>query len=96
MPPGRASAGPSGAIGCDTCGLVSTRRRSARIAARAAARTCTRASRTASPRTWALLIAAVMLYVPANIYPVLTVIQLGAGPPSTILGGVEELLAGGM
>jgi paraquat-inducible protein A len=47
-------------------------------------------------RTWALTIAAAILYIPANIYPVLTVKQLGAGAPSTILGGVEELLAGGM
>jgi paraquat-inducible protein A len=30
--------------------------------------------------------------VPANIYPVLTVVQLGAGQPSTILGGARELL----
>jgi paraquat-inducible protein A len=39
-----------------------------------------------------LVIAAGVLYVPANYYPVLTVIQLGAGSPSTILGGVRELL----
>ena len=51
------------------------------------------ASPTASTRTWALVIAAAVLYIPANVYPVLTVIQLGAGEPSTILGGVEELLA---
>ena len=44
-------------------------------------------------RTWAFVIAAAILYIPANVYPVLTVIQLGAGQPSTILGGVEELLA---
>ena len=42
------------------------------------------------------MIAAAVLYIPANYYPVLTVMQLGAGPPSTILGGVEELLASGM
>jgi len=39
-----------------------------------------------------LVIAAAVLYIPANYYPVLTVVQLGAGAPSTILGGVEELL----
>ena len=44
-------------------------------------------------RTWALVIAAAILYIPANYYPVLTVVQLGAGAPSTILGGVEELVA---
>ena len=47
-------------------------------------------------RTWALLLSAAILYIPANVYPVLTVIQLGAGEPSTILGGVEELLASQM
>ena len=47
-------------------------------------------------RTWAFAIAAVVLYIPANIYPVLTVVQLGAGQPSTILGGVRELLDLGM
>ena len=45
-------------------------------------------------RTWAFVIAAI-LYIPSNVYPVLTVIQLGAGQPSTILGGVEDLLASG-
>ena len=47
-------------------------------------------------RTWALVIAAAVLYVPANYYPVLTVMQLGAGAPSTILGGVEELISSAM
>jgi paraquat-inducible protein A len=47
-------------------------------------------------RTWALVIAAAILYVPANLYPVLTVMQLGAGQPSTILGGVRELIASEM
>ena len=42
------------------------------------------------------MIAAAVLYVPANYYPVLTVMQLGAGQPSTILGGVRELIASGM
>jgi paraquat-inducible protein A len=43
-------------------------------------------------RCWALVIAAIVLYVPANIYPVLTVVSMGRGAPSTILGGVEELI----
>jgi paraquat-inducible protein A len=42
------------------------------------------------------VIAAAVLYVPANYYPVLTVMQLGAGSPSTIIGGVEELISSGM
>ena len=47
-------------------------------------------------RTASLSLAALILYLPANYYPVLTVIQLGAGAPSTILGGVRELMDVGM
>jgi paraquat-inducible protein A len=43
-------------------------------------------------RTWALAITALILYIPANLYPVLTVIQLGSDYPSTILGGVRDLV----
>jgi paraquat-inducible protein A len=47
-------------------------------------------------RTWALGIAALILYIPANAYPVLTFTELGASQPSTILGGVRELLEADM
>jgi paraquat-inducible protein A len=47
-------------------------------------------------RAWALLVAAAILYIPANLYPVMTVIYLGRGEPSTILGGVVTLLHEGM
>ncbi|MBV9785491.1 MAG: paraquat-inducible protein A [Acidisphaera sp.] len=46
--------------------------------------------------TWALLVASLVLYVPANMLPVLTVSRLGQGAPSTILGGVQQLAAAGM
>jgi paraquat-inducible protein A len=47
-------------------------------------------------RTWALLFSATVLLIPANVYPVMTVIQYGAGEPSTILAGVVHLIEGGM
>lgn len=47
-------------------------------------------------RTWALLIAAYILYIPANLLPVMTVISFGKGTPDTILSGVEELIHAGM
>jgi len=47
-------------------------------------------------RTWALVIAAAIFFVPANLYPVLSIFALGQGLPSTIFGGVEELLLGGL
>lgn len=81
-------------IGCDTCGLVSRAAPGMR---------CTRCGfrlherkRGSIERTWAFALAAVILYIPANIFPVLTVVRLGAGQPSTIFGGVQELLEVGM
>lgn len=47
-------------------------------------------------RSWALALAAVVLYIPANVYPVMTVISFGKGDPSTILGGCEDLFHHGM
>jgi paraquat-inducible protein A len=83
-----------GAIGCDTCGLVG------RPVGGGRCRRCFAPLHARKPnslaRTWALLLAASVLYIPANLYPVLTVIQLGAGAPSTILGGARELLDSGM
>ncbi|MDG9924216.1 MULTISPECIES: paraquat-inducible protein A [unclassified Pseudomonas] len=43
-------------------------------------------------RTWALLITAAILYIPANVLPIMTVSFLGKGAPSTIMGGVLELI----
>ncbi len=39
-------------------------------------------------RCFALLIASILAYIPANIWPIMVVTQLGATEPSTILGGV--------
>jgi len=47
-------------------------------------------------RTWALVLAALVLYVPANYYPVLVIEILGENTPNTILGGVQELVSSGM
>ncbi len=47
-------------------------------------------------RTWALLLTATILYIPANLLPIMTVNYLGQGSPSTILGGVLHLIHGGM
>lgn len=46
-------------------------------------------------RTAALTFSALVFYIPANTLPVLTVIQAGHGHPSTILGGIGELLQNG-
>jgi paraquat-inducible protein A len=47
-------------------------------------------------RTLALALTATILYIPANLLPVLSVISFGKGEPSTIISGVIELVQGGM
>ena len=46
--------------------------------------------------TWALVVAAAILYIPANVFPVMTVISFGKGQPDTILSGVKHLIEGGL
>ncbi len=78
-------------IGCDACGLVSHHiDRCPRCGARLRVR-----KPNSLWRTWSLLLAAAILYIPANTLPVMTVIQLARGSPDTILSGVEQLATAG-
>ncbi|MGZ8185102.1 MAG: paraquat-inducible protein A [Methylobacter sp.] len=43
-------------------------------------------------RTAALLLSGVSLYIPANIFPIMTVTQFGVGEPHTIIGGIIALI----
>jgi paraquat-inducible protein A len=43
-------------------------------------------------RTLALLLSSFALYVPANLFPIMTVTQLSVGEPHTILGGIIALI----
>ncbi len=47
-------------------------------------------------RTWALVLAALAFYVPANVFPVMTVTSLGQTQSDTIFSGVVFLLEHGM
>lgn len=47
-------------------------------------------------KTWALLIAAAFMYIPANILPIMNVTYLGTGQPDTIMQGIFHLIEGGM
>ncbi|MBB1616794.1 paraquat-inducible protein A [Pseudomonas protegens] len=65
--------------------------------------TCTRCGAMVHPRrpnsilrTWALLLTAAILYIPANLLPIMTVSSLGQGDPSTIMSGVIQLVQHGM
>lgn len=74
--------------GCHTCGLVN------RLTANHAHR-CLRCDEPLHPfkgvnnqATLALLAASVVMYFPANLYPIMITTSLGVTQPSTILGGV--------
>ncbi|KPA89983.1 MULTISPECIES: paraquat-inducible protein A [Pseudomonas] len=47
-------------------------------------------------RTWALLLTSAILYIPANMLPIMTVSSLGKGDPDTIMSGVITLVQHGM
>ncbi len=89
-PPAPSSSEPGDLIGCHACGLLNHAHAGA---------PCRRCHATLHPRkpdslnrSWALLSAAALLYIPANIYPVMVLTELGRTYPYTIMGGIRELL----
>jgi paraquat-inducible protein A len=74
---------------CHVCGWVSASRDGARCP-RCRHKVFHRKPKSLA-RAWALTIAAGLLYLPANMLPIMTVTRLGRGGPHTILGGVIEL-----
>ena len=92
VPP--APPGTAAPIGCNVCGRVS-RVAEGKRCSRCASHLHRRRSGSFA-QTWALLTAAALLYVPANLFPILTVTRLGRATPSTIIGGAQELLDAGM
>jgi len=90
------SAAEAGLVSCTTCGLLS------RPAAAARPGYCPRCGAALVWRrphsiqyTWALVIAAAIFYIPANVLPVLATTALGATEFDTIMGGVIFLYASG-
>lgn len=78
-------------IGCGVCRLVC---RDTGIAAAACPR-CGSALRRRKPnsmaRTWAFMIAGFIVYIPANLLPIMRTVSLGDVDDNTILSGVLEL-----
>jgi paraquat-inducible protein A len=81
---------PRALIGCDVCKRV-TRARPGDRCPRCRHHLHHRYGSLA--RVWALLATATLLYIPANVLPVMTVRRLGRGVASTIINGVGELAA---
>ncbi len=91
-----ATAHEHGLVACHTCALLSPRPDGHARCPRCASPLHHPRKHDSLARTWSLVIAAVLLVVPANVYPVMTVIRFGQGEPSTILSGVVHLVAEGM
>lgn len=83
------SAGTAASLGlaaCQTCGLLVRKRRRARCP-RCATHLHVRKPYSVS-RTWALLIAAMVLYVPANLLPMMHTSALFGSQSDTIMSGI--------
>jgi paraquat-inducible protein A len=86
---------PKNLINCHTCGLLSSAKSGVHECPRCTAPIHHR-KQNSIVRTWALLFTATILIIPANVYPVMTVIRFGQGEPNTILSGVLHLIESGM
>ena len=94
-------AGQPSFLGCESCGLVSANTfRSADP--QTSVQRCSRCGHVLSwrkpmsiQRTWACLLAAAMLYVPANVLPIMSTTQALQSSDHTLLGGIHELWTDG-
>jgi paraquat-inducible protein A len=90
----------AGLIGCHSCNLVSRVRAPHDRHAAASCPRCGAPLHARKPeslaRTWALVIAAAICYLPANLLPIMEVTSLGNAQADTILSGVFYLLLHGM
>src|SRR5215813_1032330 len=89
------TAADAGLLRCHTCGLVSRAVAAVHLAcARCGARLHLRKPDSIT-RTWAFLIAAYILYVPANLLPVMETGSLFGSQNDTIMSGVVYLWTSG-
>jgi len=89
------SALAQGFIRCHDCGCLSRKSEKNRLCPLCSGQLHPRMSNSLQ-RTAALLLSAFCLYIPANIFPIMTVTRLGVGEPHTIIGGIIALINGGM
>ena len=80
-----------GIIGCHVCGLVCREPAFDDAACPRCGATLHRRKPDSLRRTWALLIAAFLLYIPANVLPIMRTVSLGDVDDNTIISGVVEL-----
>lgn len=92
---GLAVAAPAGLAACHDCGQIERLDGGGRRCSRCNA-TLHKRKPESLQRTTALVLTAALLYVPANLFPVMTVVSFGRGESDTILTGVVTLARAGM
>ncbi|MEL7967806.1 paraquat-inducible protein A [Vreelandella neptunia] len=85
-------AGEQGLTGCPTCGLINRLSPQGRGHCIRCHEKLHQRLPNSLQRTWALLGASAIMYIPANVYPIMTTTSLGNSSPSTIIGGVVQLI----
>ena len=87
----------AGLISCHSCHLLcqSTQRSGDRVCPRCGGALHGRKPNSIA-RTWALVLAAFIFYIPANVLPITTVISLGKAQSDTIMSGVIYFIHSGM
>ena len=85
-------AAEQGLTGCPTCGLVNKITPQGRNYCIRCHEKLHQRLPHSLQRTWALLAASAIMYIPANVYPIMTTTSLGHSSPSTIIGGVIQLI----
>lgn len=92
VPPGTrvgVEAWQQGLVGCSVCGLLNS-------ADTSHCRRCSRSIRVpgahSTQRTVALLLAAAILYVPANLYTMMSTVSVAGRTDSTIIGGILQMI----
>jgi paraquat-inducible protein A len=95
LPPRNSLTVPTQPISCETCELLIDAAREHSACPRCGA-PVRRRKPDAIRRTVALVIAGFLLYLPANLLPVLTIERFGRDEPSTIVSGVHELITSGL
>ena len=97
MPPTPPAPGAGALVGCGCCKMVSRVPESGGpIACARCGETLHRRIQGSLSQCWALMLAATVLFVPANVLPVLNLVSFGQGRSDTIMSGVVELGASGM
>ncbi|MBC7993905.1 MAG: paraquat-inducible protein A [Rhizobacter sp.] len=93
------SAAPLGLFSCRTCGRVSQLAHAVVEGTPLHCPRCDTALNHRLPaslqRTWAYTLAATILYIPANLLPIMSTSSVFGDTQHTILGGIEELRASG-